>query len=117
MRTLEKNKTVLWMVDPASKVPYLDSNGFDTGETTTTFETPVKIRLGLYPANGSITEQIFGKDYSCDQVAISESIVLKKDTLLFTTQPSSNYSTTYDYRVDRINQSLNVYNYALVKRT
>lgn len=117
MRTLEKNKTDLWVVNPATQSKVLDENGFETGEMITTFGTPVKIRMGLYPANGLITSEIFGKDYVCDQLAISNDVVLLENSLIFTAPPVSNYPVTYTYRVDRINKSLNTSNYALKKRT
>lgn len=117
MRTLELNKKDLWIVEPVSKTEVVDSEGFKTGEYVTTYSTPVKIRLSLYPASGKIVRDIFGIDYSCDQLAVSNDIVFTVNTLIFESEPSSNYSTTYDYRVDKIQKSINVYQYGLRRRT
>jgi hypothetical protein len=117
MRTLEINKTKLWKVTPLSKVEIVDENGFLTGEYTTTFSTPVIIYIGLYPANGKIKTELFGKDYQCDKLALSNKVVLTQSDLLFLSTPVSNYESTYDYRIDKINESLNTYNYALRNRT
>lgn len=117
MRTLNKNKTTLWIVNPTAKVAVVDVDGFQTGEFTTSFTTPVSKDIALYPSNGTIVEEIFGKDYSCDMIAVSNEVNLSKDSLLFLSQPVSNYTTTYDYYVDKINKSLNTYQYGLRRRT
>lgn len=116
MRTLEKNKTVLWLVNPATYVDVVDNDGYETGERIQTFGAPVEIRLALYPANGVIREEIFGRDYSCDVIAVSNDIILTKDSLLFYNQPTENFDTTYDLIVDKILHSLNTYNYGLRSR-
>lgn len=117
MRTLEKNKTKLWRVTPLSKVEVVDINGFLTGEYTTTFSTPEIVYIALFPANGKIKNDLFGKDYQCDKLAVSNNVVLTELDLLFLSAPVSNYESTYIYRVDKINQSLNTYNYALRNST
>ena len=116
MRNLNKNMSALWLVNPVSSVENTDSEGFLTGHFITTFSTPVKILIALYPANGMIVEQIFGKDYSCDQLAVSNNVVLDKKSLLFENQPFANFATTYDYTVDKIKKSLNTYQYGLRRR-
>lgn len=117
MRTLERNKTKLWMVDVTGVTESTDIDGFKTGDFVKTYSTPVVIYLSLYPANGKIVEDIFGRDASLDMVAVSNDVVLTKNTLLFLTAPVSNYLTTYDYKVDRINISLNTKQYGLLRRT
>lgn len=117
MRTLNKNKIALWVTSPNTKTRETDSDGNYTGEYITTFKTPTKIYINLYPATGEIVEEIFGKSYDCDMVAVSIDVILDKDTLLFYTQPTSDYNTTYDFRVDRILTSLNNCQYGLKRRT
>ena len=67
----------------------------------------------MYPSNGRIVEAIFGKDYSCDMVAVSNEINFSKDGLLFLTEPTSDYATTFDFKVDNIKKSLNTFAYGL----
>jgi len=116
VRTLARNQTKLWIVSPATKVEALDSDGYRTGEFVSVFTSPTIIYLSLYPSTGSIVEQLFGKDYSPDMLACSNDIVLTKDTLLFLQEPISDYATTYDYKVDKILESLNTYQYGLRRR-
>lgn len=116
MRTLAKNKSSLWIVEPTGTVPLLDSDGFDTGEVTITYSTPTNIMIALYPSSGTIAERIFGKDSSFDMMAISNEVTLTENTLLFLSEPTSNFATTYAYNVSAIKESLNTMNYALRKR-
>jgi len=117
VRTLEVNKSKLWLVNPVAHVPLLDSEGFDTGETTVSYSEPLEIMINIYPSGGAVQEQIFGKDSSFDMIALSNEIVLTKDSLLFLSLPVSNFAKTYDYDVASIKKSINTYNYGLKART
>jgi len=116
MRTLELNKTPLWLVNPTDKEPVLDDDGFETGEFTIGYSTPIKIGLSLYPANGKVKDEIFGKDAKCDKIAVSTNVILDKNSLLFEQEPLGNFDTTFTYRVTMINESLNGYSYGLELR-
>lgn len=118
MRTLELNKTKVWIIEPLDRVELLDSDGFKTGEYTMGYAIPKEVNLALYPSNGAIVEQIFGKDASYDMMAVSNDIVLTTDSLVFLTSPPDvNIYNTYNYRVSAIKHSLNTYNYGLRMRT
>lgn len=118
MRTLKKNQVKLWYVNPSVITDEIDSDGNYTGEKIKTYSAPVVIYINIYPANGSVVEEIFGKDVSLDMIATSNEVILDKDTLLFLSQPINEYyETNYDYRIDRINKSLNTYQYGLRNRT
>ena len=116
MRTLNRNKTKLWYVEPASTIEVKDSEGYYTGETKKVYGAPKELWIHLYPSDGIIMEQIFGRDADFSKLAVSETY-LSKDTLLFLSMPTGNYETTYDYIVDRNKQSLNHNNYGLRSRT
>jgi len=117
MRTLEKNKLSYWLVNKVGDTNEVDVDMNYTGEVIPVYSNPSQIRLATYPANGKITEEMFGKNSQLDLIAVSTDVVLTKDSLLFLASPLGDYSTTYDYRVDKINQSLNGYSYGLVRRT
>lgn len=142
MRTLELNKTSLWLVEKLSQEPMLDDEGFETGEFNPSYSIPRKVRLSLYPANGRIKDDLFGKDSQFDMISVSTDIVLTKDCLLLTEETIVTNSTftyadletrsyiqleeltnsgvdverQYDYRVTKINKSLNGYAYGLELR-
>lgn len=117
MRTLRRNKKTLWVVKPLGKVEVVDADGFKTGEKTTSYSPPIEVNISMYPTNGGIAERIFGKDASLDMIGISNEVTLDMDTLLFLVKPSANFKTTYDYRVGKINKSLNTTTYGLIRRT
>ena len=117
MRTLEKNEIKCWRVYPTIYVDEIDSEGFYTGNKIPSFGIPTEISISMYPFDGSINRQPFGTDCSFDMLATSNNVVLDKDTLLYYTMPTSNFETTYDFRVDKINKSINTYQYGLVART
>lgn len=119
MRDLKKNKTKLWVVNIVSTTENVDDDGNLTGEYIDTYDTPKQVNLLLYPANGRVSSQIFGTDCKFDMMASSSTVELLPSTLLFLTEPvdSTKYYTTYDYRIEKINASLNVFQYGLEKRT
>lgn len=118
-RTLGINKTKLWVVEPISEIEAIDDDGNYTGEITNLYDTPVEVYLTLYPSNGAIVEQLFGKDASLDMVAVSNSVELTKDSLLFINEPliTDDFFKTHDYSVQNIKRSLNTFQYGLRKRT
>lgn len=117
MRTLDRNKTIIWIVNPISRTTIFDNDGFDTGETTVNFGTPIKVNITLYPSSGAIVEKIFGKDASFDLIALSNDVVMTEDSLIFLSEPVSTYDKTYEYKVSSIKKSINTYNYGLRQRT
>lgn len=116
MRTLERNKTELWVVYPTGLVDEIDSNGFYTGEKVTSYSVPELVKIAIYPSNGDIVNRIFGKDISCDMIATSNSIDLNEQSLLFYEQPVSDFQTTYDFDIKKKLKSLNSFSYGLGAR-
>lgn len=116
MRTLSRNKTKLWVVESIGKTEVTDAEGYYTGEIRKVYSEPKVVYLHLYPSDGMIMEQLFGRDADFSKLAVSETL-LSKDTLLFLSEPSGDYELTYDYIVERNKQSLNHNNYGLRSRT
>ena len=116
MRTLELNKTKLWLVNPIGFTDKVDPNGLYTGDIIRTYGTPIEIRLTLYPATGTIVESIFGHNVDIDMVSVTTDLVLTPDSLLFETQPTGDYFETYTYKVEKILKSLNNYVYGFKRR-
>ena len=116
MRDLYRNMTSLWYVAPTSYTDDVDTDGFYTGESSATFSTPVEIRMGLYPSSGSIIEKVFGKESSFDMVASSTLFNLDENGFLFLEEPTGDYDSTYDYKISKVNRSINSYHYGLDKR-
>jgi hypothetical protein len=113
MRTLERNKQYLWLVEPIGKVQVMDRDGLPTGEFETQYSTPKQIKLALYPTLGDITKRIFGDSMDLAYLSLTDTDVMSKDALLFYNEPTSDFDTNYDLRVAVIKRSLNHWNYGL----
>jgi len=112
MRCLERNMTSLYYSIPTvADEKDLDNNY--TGQKIKTYGTPVAFKIALYPSDGTIANQIFGKDASFDMIAVSTDVVLTKDTLIYKTLPTTNLDKVYDYLVSDMKVSLNGYAYGL----
>lgn len=119
MRTLEKNKTSIWLVNKLEDAKVYDSYGNFTGEYTQTYSNPIYVKIQMYPASGIILEQTFGKDVTLDLISTCIEVNMSKDSLLFLSEPdsSSDYKQIYDYRVEAILPSINSTTYGLKRRT
>lgn len=53
MRVLERNKQDIWYANPTGWQYATDSNGFKTGEKTTSYGTPVKKRMSMAISSGA----------------------------------------------------------------
>lgn len=112
MRNLELNKTNVWYVDCIGETNVLDDEGYDTGEKEPIYSVPIPTRLILYPATGEVLEESFGVTSKIDMVTVSD-IKLKPQSLIFLSEPISNYDLTYDFKVSKILPSLNHTQYGL----
>lgn len=116
MRSLRRNMTSLWLVTPTDYVPVTDLDGFKTGEYEYQYSTPVKISMTLNAFDGAITFQPFGKTELYDMYAVTTKYDLDKDSLLYYDEPTSDFDTTYDFKVDKKLKSLNSITYGLKVR-
>ena len=56
MRTLERNKIELFIVEPDKVEDIYDEDGYFTGEKELKYSEPKKIRINLYPVTGRAKE-------------------------------------------------------------
>lgn len=115
MRTLELNKQDVWVVDYEGEVDVKDENGYFTGEIETQYSTPIKHRMSLTTANGKVLEESFGLSSDVEVIVVTK-IKLSKQSLIFLSEPTSNYDVTYDYKVTKIIPSINHNQYGLKGR-
>lgn len=115
MRDLQRNTVNIWYVNVDEITEVMDGDLY-TGESTKSFTAPISATISMYPVNSIILKELFGEDVSVDMVASSTNLVFEKDTLIFITEPVSDYSQTYDYSISAISKSLNVNTYGLKSR-
>ncbi len=116
MRSLNRNKTPIWVVSVTGKTKVVDGNGNSTGEYQSEFSTPRKIEICIMPNNGSIIRDFKGEMSNSDMLATDMNNELKSDDLLFLEEPSTNFDRTFDYYVKSIKRSLNHSLYILAVR-
>lgn len=115
MRTLNKNKVQLWLVEPDKDVETVDVDGNYTGEVTKTYSNPRSINIPLIPASGDVLTESFGESANLDYISNSTKPI-KKDSLIFRSRPTTNFPETYDFTVSKVLKSLNHYVYGLTER-
>lgn len=116
MRTCEKNKVDIWYTSNPTFIEEVDEDGFFTGNTIMTYPNPSKYKIGLYPSGGKIIQEIFGTSCNFDMVSVDMGERFNKDTLIFLSEPTLDYDSTYDYRVSDLRRSLTLTYYGLKRR-
>lgn len=117
MRTLELNKQELWFVEPTGTyTEKVDDDLNFTGERIRDFTSPVKIRMMLYPDDGTINNDFSGKLVNFDFYSVTTDLNFSDEALLFYNEPLSNFDTTYDLKVEKILKSLNSTTYLFKSR-
>jgi len=117
MRVCLKNTKTFWIVRPTGFTDKVDGDGYKTGERIPTYDSPFSTTLSFYQTGGTLlnTESGLAKEY--EYIAFSSEDTLEENDLVFSTEPTSDYDVTYDFRVDKKINNLNSNRYGLVKRT
>lgn len=128
MRSMEINKVLVWYALYSGKQPILDSEGNETGEYTSGYDEPVKIRIRVSPNKGEATNQFFGTllDYdstmiTTDTLPLDEYSILwvgKEPELTDGTYPidgEGNQITGHTHTVIKVAPDINVTQYAIKK--
>lgn len=115
-RTLMKNKTKLWKVSETGVVESVDLSGNFTGDRVKTYSEPVEVFLSMYPTSGDLKQVASGIFAEYDYIAVDTITSLNEMDLLFRTEPTGNYDTTYDFRIGKKVESINTVVYGLKAR-
>ena len=116
MRTLEKNKIPIWYSNTKIETEEVDNEGNFTGNIISEYVVPVKSKMNFYPANGEIIRDVFGNAEDGDMVSVMMGNPFTKDTILFLSEPTEDYSDKYDYKIKDMKPSLNSTYYLWRKR-
>lgn len=128
MRSMEINKISVWYALYTEKQPILDDEGYETGEYTSGYALPVKIRIRVSPNNGEVTNNVFGAllDYdntmvTTDDLPIDEYSILwvGKSPMLengaYPLDSNGNQLTGHTHKVVKVAKDINVTQYAIKK--
>lgn len=123
MRSLYRNKRTFWYANPSSTTDATDSNGYYTGEKTTTYSTPAKL-FGNISVNTNVTiSEMFGvvSPYDMTINPMSLDCPMDEGTVLWIgTEPPTDgngdrVAEGYNYIVKRKARSLNFTAYLVSK--
>jgi hypothetical protein len=79
MRLAQRNLREITYCTYQGLKPLLDGEGFETGENVKSYSKPVKKRMSVSPANGSVQSDIFGNITQYDRVLITDDPKIKVD--------------------------------------
>lgn len=116
MRSCKKNKQTIWHTNQFTEVEEVDEYGDFTGNTLVTPINVQETRANLYPANGDIVEQIFGREKNFDMVFVEIGKPFDENSVFYLTEPTLETVEDYDYYVSALRTSLNQSYYGLSRR-
>ena len=70
MRSLERNKVVVWYALYNGMQPVLDEWGNDTGQVAPSYSNPLKIKIRVSPNKGESQSQAFGLSLDYDRTMV-----------------------------------------------
>lgn len=113
-----RNTETIFYAQPNNKQPILDSDGYETGEYTVGYDTPVLLDANVVDKTSTIAKEYFGEklDYK-SVILVDRDCPIKEDTAIWmeTENPIEDSSIEYNYQVAAINKSLH-YKAIAVKR-
>ena len=96
----------------------IDLDGYETGESTVSYETPVLLNANVVDKTSTIAKEYFGEDLNYKCVILTDiNCPIKEDTAIWidTGNPIEDETIPYNYQVADINKSLH-YKAIAVKR-
>lgn len=124
MRTMTRNKQVLYYARYVDKIAIKDDNGRSTGEYELRYSKPIKMCENISAAQGEIQSRQFGENVSYDKVIVFDNVntpvdeycILWVDTLPILADDGTT-NTPHDYIVKKVARSLNGISVAISKVT
>ncbi len=113
-----RNTQPIYYAQRLGKQPIFDSQGYETGEYTVSYDTPVLLNANVVDKTSKIAKEYFGEqlDYNC-VILVEKHCPIKEDTAIWidTDSPIEDSSIEYNYQVKDISKSIH-YKLIAVKR-
>ena len=113
MRLVKRNLKPIWYCLYNGRIPVVDSDGYETGETEVSYSDPVMLKVNISPASGQAQNEMFGTLEDYDKVIITDQMnsPIDENTVLYVDrvpeQIDGVLQNSYDYIVKRVAKSLN----------
>ena len=119
MKLMKRNLQPVHYCLYADRIPILDDDGYETGETKVGYGEPVKLMCNVSPATGYAQVNMFGNLESYDKVLITDNMncPIDENTVLFIDKAPEfkDGKPIYDYTVRCVAKSMNTISYAVSK--
>ncbi|XCH79059.1 MAG: hypothetical protein WHF31_16315 [Candidatus Dehalobacter alkaniphilus] len=121
MRTLERNKQVIYYALYEDKTPIKDEYGNETGEYEIQYSTPSALQVNVSAARGENSTRAFGETENYDKVLVTDDLsvpITETSILWIDTIPiieDGETATPHDYIVKKVAKSLNSVSFAVSK--
>lgn len=119
MKLMKRNLQPVHYCLYADRIPILDDDGYETGETKVGYGEPVKLMCNVSLATGYAQVNMFGNLESYDKVLITDDMdcPIDENTVLFIDKSPEfkDGKPIYDYTVRRVAKSMNTISYAVSK--
>lgn len=115
MRSCRKNKRLLIGLNYIKKTPFVNEDGYETGEEVIEYSKPFKFKANISGAKGASAIEVFGTNLDYDKVITLshkefKELKLTDNSVFFIDRKpiyESNGYPLYDYRVKRIADTIN----------
>jgi hypothetical protein len=115
MRSLERNKQIIYYALYEGKEPVLDEYGNETGEYEILYSSPIVLRINVSAARGESSTRPFGDIEKYDKVLMTDdlNVPISETSILWI--DSLDTEKPHDYIVKKVAKSLNSVSIAVSK--
>ena len=115
MRTLERNKQLIYYSLYQDKVPLLDEYGNETGEYEITYTLPAPLKINVSPPSGESVNLPFGNLEGYDKILVTNDLSLPIDEQSILWIDDLDTTKPHNYEVKKVAKSLNTIQIAVRK--
>lgn len=120
MRLGFRNTKTMYYALYSDKVPLLDEDGYETGDYTVGYDTPIELNANIVSKTSTVAKEYFGDQLEYNKVILVDiNNPIVEDTAIWidTDSPIENTSLKHNYQVVGISDSLNYKAIAVKKVT
>ena len=111
MRTLDRNKQLIYYANLIGEADVIDEYGQFTGETTTEYSEPMPLRVNVSPARGEASIELFGTDLNYSKTIVTnKDYGINENSIMWVDKPTTE---PHNYIVVSVAKSINSISYAI----
>lgn len=111
MRTLDRNKQLIYYANLIGETDVIDEYEQFTGETTTEYSEPMPLRVNVSPARGEASIELFGTDLNYSKTIVTDKDYgINENSIMWVDKPTTE---PHNYIVVSVAKSINSISYAI----